>query len=80
MTSLRRTLYVDPSFGLAAFQLARAHEQGGDVAAARRAYEQALRTLDPDDIRHEAILDQVDLGDVAAACSLRLTTLSGGPS
>jgi len=67
VTSLRRTLYVDPSFGLAAFRLARAHEQ-------------ALRTLDPDDIRHEAILDQVDLGDVAAACSLRLTTLSGGPS
>jgi len=56
VTSLRRTLYVDPSFGLAAFRLARAHEQ-------------ALRTL-----------DQVDLGDVAAACSLRLTTLSGGPS
>lgn len=80
VSSLRRALYVDPSFGLAAFQLARAHEQQGDLSAAGRAYEQALRTLDPDDTRHEAILDQVDLGDVAAACSLRLTTLKKGSS
>jgi Tfp pilus assembly protein PilF len=44
VTSLRRALYVDPSFGLAAFQLARAHEQGGDVAAA--ACSLRLTTLD----------------------------------
>jgi len=72
VTSLRRCLYVDPSFGLAAFELGRAQEALGDERAARRAYEQALRTLDPGDDRHQAILDQVDLGDVAAACAARL--------
>ena len=72
VVSLRRCVYVDPSFGLAAFQLGRAHEAAGDDQAARRAYAQALRTLDPEDGRHRAILDQVDLGDVAAACAARL--------
>ncbi len=78
VNSLRRALYVDPGFGLAAFQLARAHERRGDRAAAARAYDQALRTLDPDDTRHAAILDQVDIADVAAACALRVTELRGG--
>lgn len=76
--SLRRTLYLDPSFGLAAFQLGRAHDSNGDAKAARRAYGQALRTLDADDDRHRAILDQVDIGDIAAACSARLQGDSGG--
>jgi chemotaxis protein methyltransferase CheR len=71
--SLRRALYVDPSFGLAAFQLGRAHDSRGDERAAVRAFEQALRTLDPDDDRHRVILDQVDLGDIAAACRARLS-------
>ncbi len=31
-------------------------------AAASRSYEQALRTLEPEDARHEPILEQVDLG------------------
>jgi chemotaxis protein methyltransferase CheR len=75
--SLRRALYVDPAFGLAAFQLGRAHEQRGDGAAAARAYEQALHTLEPGDGRHDAILDQVDLGDVASACAMRLKALRG---
>jgi chemotaxis protein methyltransferase CheR len=75
--SLRRALYVDPDFGLAAFKLGRAHEERGDPAAAARAYEQALRTLDASDSRHAAILDQVDLGDVAAACTIRLRELRG---
>ncbi len=74
---LRRTLYLDPSFGLAAFELGRAHDAGGETKAARRAYEQALRTLDPADDRHRAILDQVDLGDVAAACRARLQDRGG---
>jgi tetratricopeptide (TPR) repeat protein len=72
VASLRRALYVDPSFGLAAFQLGRAHDAAGDGGAARRAYEQALRTLDPDDERHEPLLQQIDLEDVAAACRARL--------
>jgi chemotaxis protein methyltransferase CheR len=75
--SLRRALYVDPAFGLAAFQLGRAHEGRGDGTAAARAYEQALRTLEPSDPRHDAILDQVDLSDVAAACAIRLKALRG---
>ena len=78
VSSLRRALYVDPAFGLAAFTLGRAHEQGGDRAAAARAYEQALRTLNSDDTRHDEILDQVDFGDVAVACAIRLRALRGG--
>jgi tetratricopeptide (TPR) repeat protein len=75
VSSLRRALYVDPSFGLAAFELGRAHEDRGDRTAAARAYEQALRTLEADDSRHAAILGQVDVGDVASACALRLKSL-----
>jgi hypothetical protein len=36
-TSLRGALDVDPTLGLAAFRLGRAHEAAGDVAVARRA-------------------------------------------
>jgi predicted TPR repeat methyltransferase len=75
VASLRRALYVDPGFGLAAFKLARAHEQRGDREAAARAYERALHTLDPDDTRHEVILDQIDVADVAVACGLGVTRL-----
>ena len=70
--SLRRALYIDPSFGLAAFQLGRAQDMQGDARAARRAYRQALRTLDPDDDRHRDLLAGVDVGDLAAACRVRL--------
>ena len=75
IASLRRALYIDPSFGLAAFTLGRAHDAAGDERAALRAYEHALRTLDSDGERHELILEQVDLGDVAAACRARLAAL-----
>lgn len=73
--SLRRALYVDPAFSLAAFTLGRAQEAAGDPAAARRAYEQALRTIDLDDERHDHLLEQVHLGDVATACRVRLAAL-----
>jgi chemotaxis protein methyltransferase CheR len=76
IASLRRALYVDPTFGLAAFKLARAYEATGNRAAARRSYEQALRTLVPGDERHEQILAQVDLADVAAACLTRVGALA----
>ena len=83
VASFRRALYVDPSFALAAFQLGRAFDSIGDGGAARRAYEQALRSFDPNDRRHELILDQVDVGDLAAACRARLgaslATGSAGP-
>ncbi|MEN3285654.1 MAG: chemotaxis protein methyltransferase CheR [Solirubrobacteraceae bacterium] len=75
VNSLRRALYVDPHFGLAAFKLAGAHEALGDPAAARRAYEQALRTLEPHE-RHEPFLAQIDLADVAGAAQSRLDVLA----
>ena len=75
--SLRRALYVDSSFSLAAFQLGRAHDAAGNGAAAAQAYERALWTIDADDERHTLILDQVDLGDVASACRVRLASAEG---
>jgi chemotaxis protein methyltransferase CheR len=72
VAALRRALYADPAFWLAAFTLGRAHDALGDAPAARRAYERVLRTIDLADHRHELILQQVDIGDIAAACRLRL--------
>jgi tetratricopeptide (TPR) repeat protein len=72
VAALRRALYADPAFSVAALFLGRAHDALGDPRAARRAYERVLRTLDPADDRHELILQQVDIGDVAAACRARL--------
>jgi chemotaxis protein methyltransferase CheR len=72
VAALRRALFADPRFGLAAFTLGRAHDALGDARAARRSYEVALRTLDPEDSRHGQMLQQVDVGDIAAACSARL--------
>ncbi|MGO9220031.1 MAG: CheR family methyltransferase [Streptosporangiaceae bacterium] len=70
--ALRRALCNDARFALAAFTLGRAYDALGDTQAARRAYEQALRTLDPEDDRREQMLQQVDIGDIAAACRARL--------
>ena len=70
--AFRRALYADPGFALAAFTLGCAHDALGDRAAARRAYEQALRTLDPADERREPLLQQIDIGDIAMACQMRL--------
>jgi chemotaxis methyl-accepting protein methylase len=75
IASLRQALYVDPGFGLAAFKLARAYEAAGDRVAAKRSYEQALRTLGEEHDRYESILGQVDVLDVAAVCHARLAAL-----
>jgi chemotaxis protein methyltransferase CheR len=75
VASLRRALYVDTSFALAAFTLGRAYDALTDSASARRSYAQALRTIEPTDNRHELLLQQVDLNDVAAACRARLALL-----
>ena len=75
VASLRRALYAEPGFGLAAFKLGGEHEALGDVAAAVRAYRQALRALDPHE-RHEPWLGQIDLADVAAAARARLDVLA----
>jgi chemotaxis protein methyltransferase CheR len=78
--ALRRALSADGAFALAAFALGRAYDALGDGRAARRSYEQVLRTLDPEDHRHELLLQQVDIGDIAAACRARLgrPVTSGG--
>ena len=76
VSSFRRALYVDPTFGLAAFKLARAHEACGDRAAAYRAYERALRTPRAGNAEHAIVLDHVDSGDLAAACAIRLRALA----
>jgi chemotaxis protein methyltransferase CheR len=70
--ALRRALYIDPDFGIAAFALACAHDTLGDDRSARRAYERALRTIDPDGDRHDALLQEVDLVNLTKACRLRL--------
>jgi chemotaxis protein methyltransferase CheR len=70
--ALRQALCADPAFCVAAFTLGRAYDALGDRTAARRAYVQALRSLDPNDHRHEPLLQQIDLADIAAACRARL--------
>jgi tetratricopeptide (TPR) repeat protein len=70
--ALRRALFADPRFALAAFTLGRAYDALGDALAARRSYQLALRTLDPADDRHQQMLQQVDIGDIAVACRVRL--------
>jgi chemotaxis methyl-accepting protein methylase len=72
VASLRRALYVDPSFVLAAFQLARAHDLCGDRPAARRAYARTLRALGRGDDRPRGLPAQVDAAEIAAACRARL--------
>ncbi len=76
VVALRRALYADPRLGVAAFQLGRAYESLGKPAAARRAYEQALRTCEPEGDLHDPLLDQVELGDVVTAVKTRLEALS----
>jgi tetratricopeptide (TPR) repeat protein len=70
--ALRRALCADESFGLAAFTLGRAYDALGDQPAALRSYGVALRTLNPADDRHGQLLQQVEIGDIAAACRVRL--------
>ena len=75
--SLRRALYIDPTFALAAFQLGRAWDARGDARAARRAYAQALRALDQDDARYLDLAPGVGVDDIATACRARLAEHEG---
>jgi chemotaxis protein methyltransferase CheR len=74
---LRRALFIDPNFGLAAFKLACAHDALGELESARRAYERTLRVLDHCAAEQTARSNQLDLLDMAAACHTRLKELSG---
>jgi Tfp pilus assembly protein PilF len=73
--SLRRALYADPTSSLAAFQLARAHDALGERVPARRAYEQALRTLELNTEDRSAAQAR-DFADITAACRSRLRALA----
>jgi chemotaxis methyl-accepting protein methylase len=75
ITSLRRALYIDPTSGLAAFKLARAHEALGEPGPARRAYRQALRTLELD-INELSVAETRDVAEVTTACRARLQALA----
>jgi chemotaxis protein methyltransferase CheR len=77
---LRRALYIDPNFGLAAFKLACAHDTLGETELARRAYERTLRTIDHCGAEQTARPDQHDLLDMAAACNSRLRVLAAADS
>jgi chemotaxis protein methyltransferase CheR len=72
---LRRALYIDPNFSLAAFKLARAHDALSEVEPARRAYERTLRTLDHCAAEQPPKQDRLDLLDIATACHARLRSL-----
>ena len=72
--SLRRALYIDPTSGLAAFKLARAHESLAELGPARRAYRQALRTLELE-INERPVAETRDLAEVITACRARLQAL-----
>jgi Flp pilus assembly protein TadD len=74
---LRRVLYLDPSYSLAAFALGRAHEFTGELDAARRRYEQALRMLAAETGDAERIGGSIDPATVADACQARLSVLPG---
>jgi len=74
--SLRRALFTDPQLALAAFTLGRAHEACGEPTAARRAYEQALRTLDAAAAQHDSRLGRVEADEVIAAARARLAALA----
>jgi chemotaxis methyl-accepting protein methylase len=73
--AFRSALYLDPGFGLAAFEMGRAHELCGDEPSAARAYNQALKTFDqaPENV---LAYHRVYSGDVAGACAIRLLALS----
>jgi chemotaxis protein methyltransferase CheR len=74
---LRRALYIDPNFSLAAFKLAGAHDALGETESARRAYERTLRTLDHRVAGQLERSEQLDLSEIAAACHTRLRALAG---
>lgn len=75
--ALRRALYADAGFGLAAYTLGRAHEAGGDVIAARRAYSQACRTIRGDDARNRALRGRIEPAELESAARARLGVLRG---
>ncbi|MCW2952836.1 MAG: methyltransferase, CheR-type [Conexibacter sp.] len=73
--ALRRALYLDPAFAVAALQLARGHEALREVGAARRAYWRALRLAEDAPSPEARLYGRVGAADVIAACRARLAAL-----
>jgi chemotaxis protein methyltransferase CheR len=80
VSSLRRVLYLDPEFELAAFALGRAHEEVGEPDAARRRYEQALRMLEVRSEPGERLAGAIDAATLTDACEARIAALAGNGS
>jgi chemotaxis protein methyltransferase CheR len=78
VSSLRRVLYLDPEFELAAFALGRAHEEAGEPDAARRRYLQAIRMLGERAEPGERLSGAIGASTVIDACEARLVALAGG--
>jgi chemotaxis protein methyltransferase CheR len=74
--SLRRALYLEPHFSLAAFKLGRAHEALANWSAARRSYEQAIRALHHEQDRYESLYGPLVPDDVVRAAETRLEALA----
>ncbi len=70
--ALRRATFVDPAFGLAFFELGRAHEVAGEQPEARHAFERALAFLGAEAESHEILRGYVDAAEVREACEARL--------
>lgn len=77
--ALRRALYVDPGFALAAFKLGRAHDSLAQPVAARRAYAQAVAALARAPGGRPGLVEDADAAAVADACRARLATMEGAP-
>jgi hypothetical protein len=67
-------VYLDPAFARAAFELGRVHASLGDSQAARRAFRQALKTLEDAEVDDHVLLGELDATGMASACR---TNLSG---
>jgi chemotaxis protein methyltransferase CheR len=72
---LRRAVYLDPSFGRAAFELGRAQDALGNRPAAHRAYRQALEELGDREPEH-LVLGPINDG-LRDACRLALAASAG---
>jgi chemotaxis protein methyltransferase CheR len=79
VTALRKALYLDPQFALAAFQLGRAHDSLSQAESARRAYAQALRILEGGQSERTGLIEGPDPTDLEAACRARLRALRAHP-
>ncbi len=80
VVALRRALFLQPAFALAAFALGRAQDMLGRPNAAARAYAHGLRTLEHLPVVHPELLGDAAPGDLATACRTRLEALGATPA